>query len=49
MSRMLVVTDPHSPGRFRLIGPISNMPEFQSAFQCKTGQPMAPEKRCKVW
>jgi endothelin-converting enzyme/putative endopeptidase len=49
MSRLLVVTDPHSPGKFRLIGPISNMPEFQSAFACKSGQPMAPEKRCRVW
>jgi endothelin-converting enzyme/putative endopeptidase len=49
MSRLLVVTDPHSPGKYRLIGAISNMPEFQSAFKCQTGQPMAPEKRCRVW
>jgi endothelin-converting enzyme/putative endopeptidase len=49
MSRQLVVVDPHSPGKFRLIGPIVNMPEFQQAFSCKTGQPMAPENRCKVW
>ena len=48
-SRVLIRTDPHSPARFRLIGPISNMPEFQQAFGCKTGQPMAPEKRCRVW
>ncbi len=48
-SRLLVVTDPHSPGKFRLIGAISNMPEFQSAFKCQSGQPMAPEKRCRVW
>ena len=49
MSRMLVVVDPHSPGKFRLIGPIVNMPEFQQAFSCTTGQPMAPEARCRVW
>ena len=49
MSRLLVVTDPHAPGKYRLIGAISNMPEFQSAFQCKAGQPMAPETRCRVW
>jgi putative endopeptidase len=48
-SRVLVRTDPHSPGKFRLIGPTVNMPEFQDAFSCKTGQPMAPENRCRVW
>ena len=49
MSRLLIVTDPHSPAKFRLIGPIVNMPEFQSAFGCKTGQPMVSEQRCRVW
>jgi endothelin-converting enzyme/putative endopeptidase len=48
-SRLLVVTDPHSPGKFRLLGPIENMQEFQNAFSCKAGQPMVPEKRCRVW
>jgi endothelin-converting enzyme/putative endopeptidase len=48
-SRLLIVTDPHSPGKFRLLGPIENMQEFQSAFSCKAGQPMVPEKRCRVW
>jgi putative endopeptidase len=27
-----VVTDPHSPGKFRVNGPMSNMPEFAEAF-----------------
>ena len=49
LSRVLVRTDPHSPGKFRLIGPTVNMQEFQQAFGCKTGQPMAPENRCRVW
>jgi endothelin-converting enzyme/putative endopeptidase len=49
LSRLLVVTDPHSPAKFRLIGAIVNMPEFQSAFACKAGQPMVPEQRCRVW
>jgi endothelin-converting enzyme/putative endopeptidase len=26
-----------------------NLPQFQQAFQCKAGAPMAPEKRCRVW
>jgi putative endopeptidase len=25
------------------------MPQFQQAFQCKAGQPMVKEKRCRVW
>ena len=44
-----IFTDPHSSGRFRTNGTVSNMPEFQEAFSCKAGAPMAPEKRCRVW
>jgi predicted metalloendopeptidase len=44
-----ILTDPHSPGRFRANGTVSNMPEFAEAFSCKAGAPMAPEKRCRVW
>ena len=44
-------TDPHSPGRFRTIGPISNMPEFQKAFDLPENSPMVrPAKdRAKIW
>jgi endothelin-converting enzyme/putative endopeptidase len=48
-ARRRVITDPHSPGRYRVIGVVSNTPEFQKAFRCKPGQPMAPEKACRVW
>jgi len=48
-SRVLILVDPHSPGKFRLMGPTVNMPEFQDAFGCKTGQAMAPANRCRVW
>jgi endothelin-converting enzyme/putative endopeptidase len=47
--RMGVQTDPHSPEKFRVNGVVVNLPEFQQAFACKTGQPMAPAKRCSVW
>ena len=47
--RMLVQTNPHSPNQFRVNGVLRNVPEFQQAFQCKPGSPMAPEKRCRVW
>src|SRR5580765_4556387 len=49
LSRMLVRVDPHSPGRWRVNGVVRNMPEFQKAFGCKPGQPMAPENACRVW
>jgi endothelin-converting enzyme/putative endopeptidase len=47
--RVSAMTDPHSPGRYRVNGLMVNMPQFQQAFQCKVGQPMVKEKRCRVW
>jgi putative endopeptidase len=47
--RVKALTDPHSPPKYRVNGLVANMPEFQAAFSCKAGQPMAPEKRCRVW
>ncbi|MGH9440881.1 MAG: M13-type metalloendopeptidase [Thermoanaerobaculia bacterium] len=43
--------DPHPAPKFRVIGPLSNSPEFQKALSCRTGAEMvrAPEKRCAVW
>jgi endothelin-converting enzyme/putative endopeptidase len=47
--RLRAITDPHSPDKYRVNGVVVNMPEFQRAFSCKPGQPMAPAKRCRVW
>jgi endothelin-converting enzyme/putative endopeptidase len=49
--RTMVQSDPHPTGKYRVIGPLSNLPEFQQAFQCKAGSPMVrkPEERCEVW
>jgi predicted metalloendopeptidase len=44
-----ILTDPHSPGVFRTNGTVANMPEFEKAFSCTPGAPMAPVKRCRVW
>ena len=44
-----ILTDPHSSGRFRTNGTLSNMEEFAEAFSCRPGSAMAPEKRCRVW
>jgi putative endopeptidase len=49
--RLMVATNPHPVGRFRVIGPLSNMPAFAEAYQCKAGDAMVrpPEKRCQIW
>jgi endothelin-converting enzyme/putative endopeptidase len=41
--------DPHSPERYRTVGVLVNMPEFQKAFSCRLGQPMVRENRCRIW
>src|ERR1700722_347386 len=47
--RVSAITDPHSPGKYRVNGLVVNMEEFQKAFSCKAGQPMVRENRCRVW
>jgi putative endopeptidase len=50
-ARRLVTVDPHSPGRFRAVGPLVNYQQFFDAFHIKAGDPMwrAPELRAHVW
>jgi putative endopeptidase len=50
----LVMTDPHSPGPFRVNGTLVNVPEFAQAFGCAGPAPAiaAPPGRteaCQVW
>jgi putative endopeptidase len=49
--RLQATTDPHPLDRFRANAPLTNLPEFATAFQCKAGDPMVrPDgKRCVVW
>jgi putative endopeptidase len=47
--RMMVQVNPHSPPRFRVNGPLSNMREFAEAYQCKEGAPLRPARTCTVW
>ena len=39
----------HSPKRYRVIGTLSNMREFSSAFQCPTGSRMNPKEQCEIF
>ena len=50
-ARLRNATDPHPLGRFRVNGPLSNMPQFASAYACKEGDGMVrpPDKRCQIW
>jgi putative endopeptidase len=41
--------DPHSPGAFRAVGPLVDLPEFAQAFSCAEGTPMNPTDRCEIW
>ena len=48
-SRLLINVDPHSPAEFRVNGPLSNMPEFFSAWQCAPTAKMIRKNQCQVW
>lgn len=41
--------DPHAIARYRVNGPLSNMPEFAAAFSCKQGSPMVRKDICNIW
>ncbi|MEO5593529.1 MAG: M13 family metallopeptidase [Chitinophagaceae bacterium] len=47
----LLLTDPHSPSRFRAIIPLQQMQEFYDAFGIKEGDPMwlPVDKRVHIW
>jgi endothelin-converting enzyme/putative endopeptidase len=47
----MVETNPHPLPKFRVNGPVSNMPAFAQAFQCKAGDPMVRDEkeRCQIW
>ena len=49
--KLRLTTDPHSPAQFRVNGPLSNMPEFQQAFNIPDGSPMIrpADKRVNIW
>uniref|UniRef100_A0A2K5Q626 EEF1AKMT4-ECE2 readthrough transcript protein n=1 Tax=Cebus imitator TaxID=2715852 RepID=A0A2K5Q626_CEBIM len=44
-----LVTDPHSPARFRVLGTLSNSRDFLRHFSCPLGSPMNPGQLCEVW
>jgi putative endopeptidase len=51
LKRLLVTIDPHPLAKFRVNGPLANLPQFAAAFQCKASDAMVREeaKRCVIW
>ncbi|RLN73550.1 hypothetical protein BBO99_00009359 [Phytophthora kernoviae] len=48
-AELLRMIDPHSPGKWRVNGPLMNYDKFAEVFQCPVGSPMNPEKKCVIW
>ncbi|XP_076451587.1 endothelin-converting enzyme homolog isoform X3 [Babylonia areolata] len=44
-----LVSDPHSPPKFRVIGTLSNSKAFAREWGCPVGSPMNPKDKCEVW
>jgi predicted metalloendopeptidase len=49
--RLELATDPHSPDKFRVIGPLANLSEFAEAFSCPADRsPLRPAAtRVNIW
>lgn len=47
--RVRALTNPHSPGIYRINGVVANMPEFARAFACKPSAPLVRANVCKIW
>jgi putative endopeptidase len=49
--RMYLVSNPHSPERWRVNGTVSNLEAFAKAFGCHAGDPMVrpPAQRLQLW
>ncbi len=49
--RVQVINGPHSPGMYRVLGPLSNMPEFYKVYDVKPGDGMYRDEkvRVKIW
>ena len=49
--KLRLTTDPHSPARYRVNGPLSNLPEFQKAFNIPDGSAMVRpvDKQVNIW
>ena len=47
--RSKLKTAVHAPGKYRVIGTLSNSEEFSKAYKCPIGSKMNPTKKCTIW
>ncbi|XP_033113724.1 endothelin-converting enzyme homolog [Anneissia japonica] len=48
-AHLQILTDPHSPAKYRVIGTLSNSEDFAELYDCKKGSRMNPANKCEVW
>ncbi|UIZ24344.1 hypothetical protein KXD40_008505 [Peronospora effusa] len=48
-AELLRTIDTHSPGKWRVNGPLMNYAKFAEVFSCPVGTPMNPAKKCVIW
>ena len=47
--RQIAATNEHPWDKYRVLGTLSNMPEFQAAFKCAATDKMVRKDRCRIW
>ncbi|WP_257386214.1 M13 family metallopeptidase [Tahibacter caeni] len=49
--RLQIQSNEHAPAKWRVLGPVANLPEFAAAFSCKAGDPLVRDaaKRVLIW
>ncbi|KAL7013333.1 hypothetical protein ACKWTF_015337 [Chironomus riparius] len=47
--KQAIETSIHSPGQFRVLGPLRNLKEFSRDFNCPVGSPMNPVHKCEIF
>ncbi|MGH9518441.1 MAG: M13-type metalloendopeptidase, partial [Terriglobales bacterium] len=49
--RSQLLSDVHAPAKYRVLGPLSNIPAFYQAFDVQSGQPMwrPADQRVNIW
>jgi len=48
-TNLQVEKDAHATPKFRVVGSLSNFPEFARVYQCTEGSTMNPKEKCEVW
>ena len=47
--RQIAATNEHPWDKYRVLGTLSNMPEFREAFKCAAGTAMVRKESCQIW